>query len=116
MQELLDKLEALKKDENIKKHCDNRIFLNNKDQSVQMPYISVNPNISGKALAHHAEGHIFDKYTCQINFYCDSRCKFIEVYNAIRKCMEKQGFKANTEFIDTTEKGIWICFRYTITI
>lgn len=120
MEELLKKLRALAKDDVIKEICGDRVFMNNRNKKVQLPYVSYNPVITANTIVHSKNKLaelILERYVTQVNFYCKNDYNFTIACNRIKKVMCNNGFKCEPYFVDTTDEGnTWICFRFSINI
>lgn len=117
MERLLEKLYKLKLNEEIKSLCGDRVFMNNTNQSVQMPYISYNPFVSSKPLVNTmkpgAECTIM-KHSIQINAYMTSTKQLTILHKAITKVMAEQGFKQVLYHVEAKDDVTWLILRYKI--
>lgn len=119
MEKLLEKLYKLKIDEEIKKICGDRVFMNNRNASVQLPYISYNPFLSSKPLLQtvSCKGYTvsYEKHTVQVNAYMKNNADLPRLYKAITKVMSNQFFRRVGYHVETTDKGqTWLILRYEI--
>ena len=119
MERLLGKLYKLKTDEEIKRICEDRVFMNNRNQNVLLPYISYNPFLSSKPLLQtvSCKGYTvsYEKHTVQVNAYMKNDAELPKLYNAITKVMSSQFFSQVGYHVETTDKGqTWLILRYEI--